>query len=149
VGDTEPQLHDVEVPELVGLVDIAAMMGKPLGTVHAWHKRGHPDLPEADTYVAGTPIWIKQRFTDPELPLPELPKLIGLPDVARIFGVQYQTAVMWRMRPSAAAPEPAAKVGKTHVWAIPPWIAWAERTGRPYTIPDDLAAPAGPGPPPG
>lgn len=123
-----------KLPELVGQPAIAAMLDVSINTLHSWRVRKDYDrLPEADVVVSGTPFWLKQRWTDQEKPLPTLPPLVGVKEVAAMFDVDPDTVTIWFQRKNGP-PDPIVKIGRTRIWTIPPWEEFARRTGRPIDV---------------
>lgn len=122
------------LPDLVGQPDLVAMLGVPINTLHSWRARKDYDkLCEADVVVSGTPFWLKQRWTDPDAPLPKLPPLVGVKEVAAMFDVDPDTVTTWFQRKNGP-PAPAVKIGRTRIWTVPPWEEFAHRTGRPIDV---------------
>lgn len=129
------------LPELVTLPEIAEMIGEPLGTLHSWRGRDdYSKLPPEDGTVSGVPVWLKARWTRPDDPLPALPYVVGVKEVAAMFGTKPGTVRAWRAR-GIGTPPHQATVGATdkalRVWTIPPWEEFAARTKRTITLPDD------------
>ncbi|MFI6289988.1 hypothetical protein ACIBEJ_00295 [Nonomuraea sp. NPDC050790] len=122
-------------PELVGLPDIARITGEKLNTLRSWrHREDYDKLPDADAIVSGTPVWLQARWTHPDEPLPDLPLIVGVKEVAAMFGVDPDTVTIWFQRQNGAPPH-EWKIGKTRIWTLPPWQEFAKRTGRPITLP--------------
>lgn len=52
-------------PELMGVAEVAALVGVKPGTVRIWRVRGdrmrHP-LPEPDWIISGVPIWLGETI---------------------------------------------------------------------------------------
>jgi hypothetical protein len=129
------------VPDLVRLPEIAELIGEPLGTLHSWRVRAeHKKLPPEDAIVSGVPVWLKARWTAPGEPLPHLPYVVGVKEIATMFNTKPGTVRAWYSR-GIGAPEHAAEIGTTdkklRVWTVPGWIDFAERTKRPIRLPDD------------
>ncbi|MFI9591243.1 hypothetical protein [Nonomuraea sp. NPDC052265] len=123
-------------PELVGQLDLSKMLGESINTIHSWRHRGdHDKLPPPDAVVSGTPVWLKARWDNPGQPLPELPPVVGVKEVAKMFDVDSDTVSIW-FRRNNGAPEAEWKVGRMRIWTIPPWEEFARKTGRPITLPE-------------
>lgn len=56
------------------------------------------------------------------------PDLVGLMEIAEMFGVELNTPRMWRKR--GRLPEPDWMVSTTPVWYRRTIVAWAAETGR-------------------
>ncbi|MEU4406152.1 hypothetical protein AB0F88_16650 [Streptosporangium sp. NPDC023963] len=119
------------LPDLVGQPDLAKMLGTSINTIHSWRAReDYGKLRKADVVVSGTPFWLKQHWTHPDKPVPTLPPLVGVKEVAAMFDVEPDTVTIWFQRDNGA-PRENVKIGRTRIWTIPPWEEFARRTGRP------------------
>lgn len=61
-------------------------------------------------------------------PKPDIGDLVGLPEIARMFGVRPPTPYRWRDR--GIMPEPDWTVSGSPIWRRAVIVAWGEETGR-------------------
>lgn len=139
---------DTRTVRLIGLGGIVKLWKQPPTTVYSKWDRGKltpPDwvvaVPPDKGLDDGVPVWLAARFgTEPdvidETVVTNLPRLVGMDEIAVCMDVQRRTVETMRSRgrQDVAAPEPYDRIGKTPVWWAAVWKDFARLTGRPWDL---------------
>lgn len=133
------------MPSLVGLVEIAVMFGVQQHTAGVWRYRDL--LPTPDHMVSTTPVWevatirafartsgrtivaappVTRRTSPPPAAGPC--RIVGVGEIAAMFGVKAQTAAVWRYRGTMPAADYV--ISGTPVWDLATIVAFGRSTGR-------------------
>ena len=123
-------------PKLISRKQLAELLGISVPALDMRRQRG--TLIQPDGELSNTPWWVEERvksWIEAGLPKhvewpghPDAPKLVGLPDIQKAFGVARVTVDQWQTR--RVLPRPDYMLGDTPAWLPETILRFSEQTHR-------------------